>query len=339
MKRYRLVYRGIRNTYYSFDTQTGKRESLGTANEAEAQRLIDTKNEAVRHAEMNLQIAQVYLQHGDPTLATRTWQDVMDAMMPLKNGATQIRWKRAIRDSAFEPIRNRKLMETTSQHFLQILRAGTVSTNMFLRRLHNFAVGMHWLPWPVLPKLQWPRVEHRERRAITPEEHAKIIEREHNPEIRAYYQLLWHTGGSQTDIADLVAEDVDWTNCTISYRRSKTGTPVIITFGTEAATVLRQLPEAGPLFPGITRVGANHRAKTFIRRLRTLGIAGVSLHSYRYAWAERAKTVGMPERFAQQALGHSSKACARAYSRKARVVVPSLEEYEQKIVPLPAAVA
>jgi integrase len=29
---------------------------------------------------------------------------------------------------------------------------------------------------------------------------------------------------------------------------------------------------------------------------------------YRYAWAERARTVGMPERFAQQALGHSSKA-------------------------------
>jgi hypothetical protein len=46
----------------------------------------------------------------------------------------------------------------------------------------------------------------------------------------------------------------------------------------------------------------------------------------------------MPERFAQQALGHSSKAFVRAYSRKARVVVPSLEDYEAKIVPLPIAV-
>jgi hypothetical protein len=46
------------------------------------------------------------------------------------------------------------------------LNAGTISTNMFLRRLHNFAVGMHWLPWPVLPKLKWPPVEHKERRAI-----------------------------------------------------------------------------------------------------------------------------------------------------------------------------
>ena len=38
----------------------------------------------------------------------------------------------------------------------------------------------------------------------------------------------------------------------------------------------------------------------------------------------------MPERFAQQALGHSSKAFVRAYSKKARVIVPSLEEYEAK---------
>jgi uncharacterized protein (DUF1697 family) len=46
----------------------------------------------------------------------------------------------------------------------------------------------------------------------------------------------------------------------------------------------------------------------------------------------------MPERFAQQAFGHSSKAFARAYSRKAKVIVPSLEDYERKIVALPVAV-
>jgi hypothetical protein len=46
----------------------------------------------------------------------------------------------------------------------------------------------------------------------------------------------------------------------------------------------------------------------------------------------------MPEGFAQQALGHSSKAFVRAYSRKAKVVVPSLEDYERKIVPMSLAV-
>jgi hypothetical protein len=46
------------------------------------------------------------------------------------------------------------------------------------------------------------------------------------------------------------------------------------------------------------------------------------LHSYRYAWAERAKVAGMPERFAQEALGHNSRAVDRAYAKRALVKVP-----------------
>jgi hypothetical protein len=67
-------------------------------------------------------------------------------------------------------------------------------------------------------------------------------------------------------------------------------------------------------------------------------VQGVSLHSYRYAWAERARIAGYPERFAQEALGHNSKAVHRAYARHAQVVLPSLEAFEQKanIVPFPA---
>ena len=57
---------------------------------------------------------------------------------------------------------------------------------------------------------------------------------------------------------------------------------------------------------------------------------GVSLHSYRYAWAERAKTAGYPERFAQVNLGHNNRAMTRAYSRKAEVELPSLGEYERR---------
>jgi hypothetical protein len=61
MKRYRLIYRGLRDAYYSFDIHTNKRESLGTNNAEEAQRLVDAKNEAVRHTEMNPQLAQAWL--------------------------------------------------------------------------------------------------------------------------------------------------------------------------------------------------------------------------------------------------------------------------------------
>ena len=61
-----------------------------------------------------------------------------------------------------------------------------------------------------------------------------------------------------------------------------------------------------------------------------LKIKGVTLHSYRYAWAERAKTAGYSERFALEALGHNSKAEHRAYARKAKVELPSFGEYEKQ---------
>lgn len=70
----------------------------------------------------------------------------------------------------------------------------------------------------------------------------------------------------------------------------------------------------------------------------------MTLHSYRYAWAERAKVVGYPERFAQLALGHNSKAVHRAYARRAQVTLPPLEDYERDAkaaqviaLPMPAA--
>jgi integrase len=164
------------------------------------------------------------------------------------------------------------------------------------------------------------------------EEHNRILAREKNSEKRDFYRLCWHLGGSQSDIASLRAEDIDWAEKTIAYGRRKTGAPALIHFGEETSAVLWSLPSSGPLFPRLSGMHEKHRASFFRRRCRTLGISGVSLHSYRYAWAERAKACGYPERFAQQALGHNSAAVHRAYAKKAHVKLPSLEEYEKKII-------
>ena len=75
---------------------------------------------------------------------------------------------------------------------------------------------------------------------------------------------------------------------------------------------------------------AGDRVTEFKQRCQQLGITGITLHSYRCAWAERAKTVGYPERFAQEALGHNSKAVHRAYAKRALMKIPSLEDYEQR---------
>jgi hypothetical protein len=64
---------------------------------------------------------------------------------------------------------------------------------------------MDWLLKSIIPKRQWPKIEFKEKRGVTFAEHQKILAREFNPELHAYYEMLWHLGGSQTDMASLRA--------------------------------------------------------------------------------------------------------------------------------------
>ena len=330
MKRqYRLFQRNT-GIFFIQNNITGKQESLKTRDKTAALRIFNAKNEAHEQPAINLQIARAYLMGSDPLVAKRNWQHVLDEIIKIKTGPTQVRWKSAAKDKAFDLIRNRTLIETQGEHLLAVLRTGKVSTNAFLRKIHNFALDMNWLPASVIPRRQWPAIHYKEKRAITFEEHQKIIAAEVNLERKTLYQLCWHLGASQGDIANLKGEDVDWENHTVSFFRKKTGVPVLVHLGTEALNMFKDLPSEGVLFPRLSRVRAGDRATEFASRCRQLGITGVTLHSYRYAWAERAKTVGYPERFAQEALGHNSKAVHRAYAKRALMKIPSLEEYEQR---------
>jgi integrase len=110
------------------------------------------------------------------------------------------------------------------------------------------------------------------------------------------------------------------------FFRKKTGTAVIVHLGPKALEILKDLPSVDVLFPYLSTVRSGDRATEFKQRCRGLGIEGVSLHSYRYAWAERAKVAGYPERFAQETLGHNSKAVHRAYAKNAHMKLPALED-------------
>ena len=328
------------NVYWAQNNETGKQESLGTKIRSEAERLLNAKNEAHRQPVINLQIARAYLMVSDPQAATRTWQSVMEEIVKLKHDETLRRWLVAVKDKALDGVRALPILETRAEHFLRAMEKGKVSTNIYLRRIHNFALGMNWLPVPVIPKRMWPGFEFKDKRAITLDEHKAIVAREQNPERKAFYQLAWHLGASQSDIALLEGDNIDWANRIISYSRKKTGEIAFVRFGDEVEKILHSLPATGPLFPYLRRVRAGDRATEFKQRCFGLGITGVSLHSYRYAWAERARKSGYPERFAQEALGHNSKAVHRAYARKAKVIIPTLESFEEcsgKLLSLPQA--
>jgi integrase len=346
MKQQFKLYRRSNNRYYAEDTTTGKQSSLGTRDKAEANRLLAAKNEAAYQPAFNKQMAKTYLAAGDPRVNTRTWQDVMNYLLQSKEGTsekTRERYESAANDPALNPIRNLPLLQTTAETFFKVLKdSGKPCTNMFLRRFHSFALHLGWLAWPVLGYNQWPKYRFKERRGVTLEEHRLLVSTEKNAERRAFLELLWHVGAAQIDLVSLKAEDVDWKARTITYNRQKTGRTCTMRFGDEVAAILKELPTSGSLFPKYSTLSSADRAGRFAERCHRLGITkrskergipSICLHSYRYAWAERAKKAGYPERYAQETLGHQSGFFARFYSKRAQVELPPLEHYEKQPTP------
>jgi integrase len=326
--KYTLFRRG--EMFYMQDSATGRQTSLRTKDETEAKSLLNARNEAQRQPVLNLHLARAYLTASDPAFVERTWQTVMEQMQSRGKDSSRERYASVFKSESFNGLRNKKLLETTTDDFFAVFKDNKVAINEFLKRLHNFALHLGWIAIPIVAPYLWPKYEAKARRGITREEQETILAREKNAEWKLFLELLWETGAAQSDAASLTAEDVDWQSRTITYFRMKTGSRAQFTISKKLETVLSHLPTTGPLFPKLSTFTANDRASRFRRRCHKAGVFGVTLHCFRYAWAERAKMVGMPERFAQAALGHNSSAIHRAYARKAQIIVPSLEEYEAK---------
>jgi integrase len=330
--------------YYLHDNETGRRATLETKDKVLANELLVAKNESAREPTLNLQKARVYILGSDPDAVTRTWEDALGALIASKpaDSENRARLVRFSKEKALKPLLDVALLETRAEQVLNVLCDGGVSTNTFLHRVQNFCVGMNWLPCAVLPAKLWPPVKYKGKRATKYEEHQRIVAREHNPERRTFYELCWHLGGSQSDVASLNAEDVDWTDLTVCYNRKKLASldetqikPPLIRIGTTCAAILLSLSQTGPLFPNLRKVKAKDRANEFRQRCHGLGIKGVTLHSYRYSWAERGRKSGYPLRYAEEALGHNCKAVHIAYGKRAQVTVPSLEDYEEQVAKNP----
>ena len=335
--KYTMFRRG--DVFYIQDTATGKQTSLRTKDETEARSLLNARNEAMRQPVLNLHLARAYLTASDPAFVERTWQTVMEQLQARGKDSSRERYENVFKSSAFDGLRNKKLMETTADDFLAVFKDCKVSIVYFLKRLHNFALSLGWIAIPIVAPYLWPKYEPKDRRGITLDEHQSVLAKEKHAEWKLYLELLWETGAAQGDAANFRAEDIDWQTRTISYFRQKTGSLAQFTISTALGKVLQQLPTTGVLFPHLSQFTANDRASRFRRRCHKASVLGVTLHCYRYAWAERAKVVGMPERFAQAALGHNSKAIHRAYAKKAVIIAPSLEDYERKAATVPPMVA
>jgi hypothetical protein len=128
--------------FYLKNKTTGQQTSLKTSDKVEAQRVLQAHNETESQPHFNLSLARVYLNGADPKLATRTWQEVMEHLVAKKKDETRLRWDTAVKDKNFDSIRHLRVAETRPEHFDRALADGKVSTNVYLRRIHNHALGM-----------------------------------------------------------------------------------------------------------------------------------------------------------------------------------------------------
>ena len=146
MKQKFILYRrGVSGRYYAQDNITGQQQSLDTTDRIEELHLLCAKNEADSQPAFNGHLARTYLPAGDPEVATRNWQWVMDVLVKSKRAwpqSTQDRYSSSVSEKALDLLWQIPLIETRAEHFLTVIHEGTVSTNIFLKRLHSFAVGM-----------------------------------------------------------------------------------------------------------------------------------------------------------------------------------------------------
>ena len=310
------MFRRAGGNFYARDKITGRSESLGTSDRTQAKQLLAARNQAAAQPQLNRTMAKAYLSAKSPDLLTRTWADVMEhTSAPWasgRRGGTALLVAAVLPRSCCCGLRcwygGRPF--AGGSHTPEHERAGN-SAHHYLRRLHNYALHLGWLLMPVMADAAWPEVRKRKFTAITEEEHRRIVDRERNVERKLYYEMLWETGGAQTDIASLYADQIDLENETIRFRRRKlagkeSGGESLLRIGPSLKKLLLQLPTEGYLFPNVHAWNSNTRSSEFCRRCRMLGIEGRSLHSYRYAWAQRARAAGMPEREAMNHLGHES---------------------------------
>ena len=100
------IYRRGKGVFQWKEKGTANRGSLRTKNRDEAEELVRAMNETVRQPSLNLALGRAYLSEHDPQMTARTWQRVMDEMASHGGKSMRLRCRRAMRCSAYAPLRN-----------------------------------------------------------------------------------------------------------------------------------------------------------------------------------------------------------------------------------------
>lgn len=258
-----------------------------------------------------------------------TWDNIICTFASTGCNSTKDRKLREFSNKRWQKLRFTPLDQTSGSDFLQLLYNGGTATSVYLKAVQAIAIETGLITHPVLPKKIWPKHTPKPRRAITEEEHRRLCSNTRRYYWRVFYEILWETGAAQSDAAHLRIENTDLIKGIITYQRLKTGIRAAQAISPKLIKMLKGLSarrKKGFFTHFLQKMDSKDRATLFRRKCKSLKISGITLHSYRYAWAERAFELGLPERMAMVALGHNSAAVHRAYAKNAKIVCPSLCE-------------
>jgi len=332
-KKYYLFKRQGR---YYLQNQHGKQTSLRTKDPREAEKILASlvATNGSPAAVVRKQ-ALMMLRENDPQYFGRSWGQLFDKYIARCELPQQReRLRRSLESPVLQSIRAEQIVGTEADAFIESILRLKRSIRYHVQLAYRYGIKINWVSRDLIADDLWPEVRWKNFRAITQEEHRRLCETVEDPERRNYYELCWHIGASQGDAARLDASNIDWERKLLVFRRAKLKSdkpPARIRIGPALEELLKRLPSHGPLFPKISKEKTNRRSGDFWRRCRRLGFPpGCVLHSYRYAWIQRAAQAGMPERYAMAMMGHQSRMVHESYAEKAVIECPSLEEFGKK---------
>lgn len=258
----------------------------------------------------------------------QTWDRLIAIFAAVGKPQTKQRKLHEFRKERWDRLKSLPVVATTATDFLDVLNEGGQMTRQYLSSLQTLAIEIGAISHVILPRKFWPKIARKPCRAITLDEHRMLRTNIHSIRWRLFLELLWETGAAQSDAANFRIEQI--LEGIITYKRMKTGQRAAQYLSPELVHDLKAViigRKEGVILPNIAKLDSKDRASIFRRACKRCDIAGVTLHSYRYAWAERAFEAGVPERLAMVALGHNSAAIHRAYAKNAKIVAPSLATY------------
>jgi len=332
-KKYYLFKRKDR---YYLQNQDGRQTSLRTKDLGEAEKILATLvGASASPTNLVRKQALMMLRETDPQYMGRNWGQLFDKYIEKCELPTQReRLRRSLASPVLQSLRAHQIATTDPDLFIEGILRFKRSIRYHVQLAYRFGVKINWVSRDLISEDLWPEIRWKNFRAITEEEHRRLCETVEDPERRNFYELCWHIGASQGDAAKLQAANINWKQRLLVFRRAKlkpNSPPAMIRIGPDLEELLRRLPAEGPLFPKISKEKTNRRSGDFWRRCRRLGFPpGCVLHSYRYAWIQRAAQAGMPERFAMAMMGHQSRMVHQAYAQQALVECPSLEEFTKR---------